>query len=481
MASVYPLFKLTSAPDVSATVLFDFNNVDSPSQQIYVNAGGFSIGVPSLAGDPDSIFPQYGSRTVSLGVSIVGSRAYAMGKVSVAAGLLLRDNCWLMFQLSSTTQPAWFKLYRPQPGDLSFDGLDLDRTKNTWGWQISLPAEPFAYGARVTLGPVTINNNPAAGTNPCSYVFPAIKGDAPAPLTAQIYPGAETCSNALLGVAPLPSSWAGPYVWQSSAFGPGVDTSATETTDSTFSASNYRSISFSTSQALVPRLSGVVPAMPPRGRYRLLARVARSDTSSAFTVQGAIKQQTGGTVAGSIQTVSGPSTAATWATLVDLGSFAFPAGGDLPTLPTLSGSSVPAELEFRAGRTSGTGSLRVDYFLLIPEMVNGEAARNLRIDNSANGFWGSPWDSLVVDGDSDRTAWLYISSEAFFAAPALSGGFPVVTPGFTNVLHFIPHIDPTAIVNGGLGGTLNNADSISATTQVTLSYHPRWLFIGDGS
>ena len=230
MASVYPLVKLTSGPDTSATVLHDFNSEDGngPLRRMRVEDDGFSVGNPQLQGDPDSIFPQYGPRTIRLPMQIWGPKSYALAKVAAASRWLLRDNCWLMVQLTESTKPLWFKLYRPEPGDLAFGYVKkkVDENRDVWRWDISLPAEPFAYEAKVSFGPVTISNDPASGTNPCSYVLPTILGDAPAPLTVDIVPSVSWAEcQPLLGVARHDAGTTPTLqVWQTNGVTVGTDT-----------------------------------------------------------------------------------------------------------------------------------------------------------------------------------------------------------------------------------------------------------------
>jgi hypothetical protein len=281
MTSAYPLVKLMTAPDTAATVLYDFNIEDglTPLRRCRVEQDDFSVGVPALQGDPDSIFPQYGPRTVAFSVQVWGPKSYALGKVSAAARWLLRDNSWLMVQLSASMKPVWFKLYRPEPGALSFDHVDKTDTKDVWRWTVSLPAEPFAYGAKVSIPQFTITNNPISGTNKCFYQLPTILGDAPAPLTLDILPSSGTTwtgGRALIASAAIdPSlSYTGPIVWQASAFTAGTDTTAT-TPATAYFGDGYRGITFTTQAGAATRLSGTTPS-DPASRPILRLRAGRS-------------------------------------------------------------------------------------------------------------------------------------------------------------------------------------------------------------
>jgi hypothetical protein len=482
MTSAYPLVKLMTAPDTAATVLYDFNIEDglTPLRRCRVEQDDFSVGVPALQGDPDSIFPQYGPRTVAFSVQVWGPKSYALGKVSAAARWLLRDNSWLMVQLSASMKPVWFKLYRPEPGALSFDHVDKTDTKDVWRWTVSLPAEPFAYGAKVSIPQFTITNNPISGTNKCFYQLPTILGDAPAPLTLDILPSSGTTwtgGRALIASAAIdPSlSYTGPIVWQASAFTAGTDTGAAVATNPLYFGTGYREVSFTTTATAATRISGNAPTTPPAGRFSVYARVGRSDTSSKFQMRLGQNYGLGQTTWGDYAVFDrATSPAVDHAVWVPLGDFTFPLGADLgANLGTVSTPSISLEMS----RTSGTGAARINGFILVPVGLSASYdSRQLLayfpgfgIDNNRNGVW-----------DADRESFRGYESGTSVSqgiVPQMQGRFPTVHPGLTNLLHLLHQTYPsTPLFTGN-----SNADDITATHLVKASYYPKWLLIGDGT
>jgi hypothetical protein len=166
-------------------VRFDFNTAGEWSDdETWPEHDGFSLGVPTLEGDPDAYGVQYGLRQLEFNVIISGAYSDASRLWSqLAKELVTRRTNWLLFQFSAFSQPVWFKTYRTAPDALDFEQVDDtdDASSNLWGLGVQLAAEPFAYGERVTLPTLTVTNDPAAATNPCMAVLPEILGDAPAP------------------------------------------------------------------------------------------------------------------------------------------------------------------------------------------------------------------------------------------------------------------------------------------------------------
>lgn len=482
MASVYPLAKLVSAPDPAATVLYDFNIEDgsAPLRRCRVEQDGFSLGTPALQGDPDSIFPQYGSRTVSFSVQIRGPKSYALGKVSAAARWLLRDNSWLMVQLSSTMKPVWFKLYRPEPGDLSFDHVDKTDTKDVWRWSIQLPAEAFAYGQRITLASLTINNDPAAATNPCFAQIPAVVGDAPAPARIRVsHSNGQTGRRHLVSVTPAPATVTAPIVWQvgtGDGWTVGTDTQA-PTSDSAYSGGSYRAVTFAT-PGMATRISGPAPVAVPPGRYKVMLRASRSDTSSTFQVRLGVS---GGFAYAYRDTTSitwGTSAATGHSAWINLGDVRLPQGS--PLLDVSAEQAVTPNVSLQAARTSGAGDLRLDAFMLIP--IESDYARTVIVDWSSAAPSTPNLTREFIDGEIEAVYSRGSVDDRLttLEAPGISGVFPALVPGENNVLTMLEQTS-TSRATANFVSNPDCPDQLSTVKTVVISYQPRWLFIGDGS
>jgi hypothetical protein len=84
------------------------------------------------------------------------------------------------------------------------------------------------------------------------------------------------------------------------------------------------------------------------------------------------------------------------------------------------------------------------------------------------------------DGDGEYHQ-IYRNGAAYTMNPAvLAGQFPTLTPGRRNVFHLFRQTQSASRQDGVLGetrDTLDNSDAITMTTTVSISYHPRWLWL----
>lgn len=465
----FPEVQFVASPDVGAAVRFDFNQAGSWStDQVWPAHDGVSLGAPTLEGDPDGIGTEYGFRRLSFDLIIVGTHASAATKVSALAKELVRQTNWLRVRMTPTSVPVWFKTYRSAPSALNFEHVYAsdDVTRNTFGVSIELDADAFAYGARVTQTAVTINNSPVAATNPMWKLLPTVVGDAPAPARFEIVPsGAVTYRQPLLSVAGLNQA---PVIWPTTNLVGGTDTTSVETTGAGtgYVSGDYRRISFATNTALTNRLAGapfVFPATMPPGKYRVLVRVSRTDTTSRFTMR--LRQQ----ISVLVPDVFGPavpfggavtSPAVNRAAWVDLGVFSWPT--NLPPDDAQFALPQGPSISFEAGRASGSGSLDVDVFMLIPVPDNSESVRSLI------SFGPNAGDKIVVDGDGE-----YVGFPGYVVGPdSVSGAFPMLRPDGENSLYYV---EQTLAEQGN--GTFNDSDVLTRSSVVTVSYRPRWLYL----
>lgn len=479
---VYPLLKFVAAPSLDAAVRLDLNEDSRHSGiRLWPGKNGWTIGNPTMEGDPDGIGVEYGPRTLSFTLNVEGAKPLALAKHSAVARELLRDGNWLLFQLSPTTAPVWFHTYRTQPGELSFEHVTSGGGLDRWRIAMTLTAEPFAVGARVVLDPVTIRNNPAAtggGVLPARVVLPEILGDAPTPLRVELSPsnrGVMSGFRWLMHNHATDGPAVAPIVWDigtGDAWTAGTDTGA-GVANAAYVGGSYRPVTFATVDVLVDRIKGVAPTPVPNGRYRVLARVARSDTDSTFQLRFGSYIFLGYRYGDTAVMDREPSGSAGHATWVDLGDFNFPVGA---SAPPAYGLTAPApDVALQVARTSGTGQARIDAIMLIPiDVATTVETRTLTASSRVAAFFdNNGWD--VWDGDvegywkttPDRTAG--VAS----LVPTHTGGFLRAVPDATNVLTLLQNL------NGpGFNGQ-DNHDNITADTHVVLSYHPQHLWIGD--
>ncbi|MBB3041227.1 hypothetical protein [Nocardioides soli] len=418
----------------------------------------------------------YGYRSLALTITVAGDEAFALGVMQALARELLRPSNWLLFRLTPTTEPVWFKTYAGEPGDLSFDHVG----SKLWRITVPLTAAAFAYGAAEIVGPFTVNNNPAAGSHACRYVIPTpIKGDAPSPCSVQIAPSVIWVDQTALFATvshdgPAPAA----HVWQTGSFTAGADTTHDNAAGSTFSGGSRSIVTFAGTPGLATRLSGVAPTSPEPGRYRVFLRAARSDTSTRFTARMTLRYigstvdvATNGVVAALDRP---PFSANGYACLLDLGDFSIPLGGAGWDASDLPAGGTPPDIAVKLQRTTGTGAAWLDYLLLIPiDTVTTSQTRMMRsyfkscdIQASRYGVW-----------DAERELFRAMNTGDVFAGmitPQLSGGFPMLEPGKSNVFHLHHQVGCTT---NPVDLNAPNFDAIASTADVTLTYHPRYLYL----
>lgn len=437
---------------------------------------GFTLGAPTFEGAPFAVGVQYGYRTCSFTIRLIGAYSTVASKMQTITRQLLQDQNWLMVKWLTTPQPMFLRTYRTAQAAADWT-LSLNQV---WDLPVELECEPFLYGAPRTIGPVTITNNPASGTNPMWYKFPAIAGDAPAGLKVSIAPSATWDDySPLMATAALdPSdSAAGPVFWQTGGFTLGTNTAVGAT--SGFSGSNSTLVSPGSNQPTAaaggPRLTGPAPSTLTPGTYKVLVRVQRSDTSSTFALAlGQLSGLTSYTYPNPDVTLRQGTSATGFATWVDLGEFTLPIGAGGLDLADI-GTAVAPSVQLSLSRMSGSGNLSLDVFLLIPvdtaTTVDTYLARTAFSDDGIDTTITGVWDGSRVP--SQFRAYV-VSSGALstLKPPRIDGRFLKVVPGFTNIFHLVQQTKTDDSVPA-----VDNKDSITATAAVTFTYTPRYLHV----
>ena len=470
----YPDIRLVDAPSASATTLLDFNDITATPYRDVVD--DFSAGAPSADGEPDAIDPLYGNREVSFTFRIKGTKAQATTLISTLARRLLLGPGWLRYQLTASAEVRYYRILRADPGDVSMENiLTTSTTKSeTWEVAVSLPCEPFSYGERQTFSAITIANDPLSGTNRVRAVLPAIIGDAPAPLRIEMNP-----SNAIVlsgyrhmfSLQSTNSTVAGSIVWPvggTDGWTVGTDTAASSS-DAAAPGGNKRVVSFATNATMVTRLSGSAPASLPAGKYKVLVWISRSDTSSTFAMRFgqsvAFSYRYGDTAVMD----RAASTATGHATWVDLGDFQHPFGHNAPK--GQEGFAATPDVAFQAQRLSGSGSMSVAGFLLVPlDSSDTIQSRTLFAEFNlfgidVNGGYG------VFDADEEAVwAFSQFGVAANGTVAEVQGKYLTAIPGAVNTLHLLQQVNARRPFFNA-----DSSDLITATTALTISYHPRYL------
>lgn len=417
---------------------------------------GFSLGAPAFEADALAVGALYGMREVTLTPVVQGAPATAFPELSKLSIEIMRQRNWLMFQYDADSEPFWLRTYRSAPQPIDLENVYVDGDSGTvnsqWRKPVTLRADAFARGAKVTLPTITINNDPAGTGNKSSYTLPTIEGDAPAPLQVILdSPTPDNFKSPMISTSATEQPFTPPLLvttW--TLFG------STKTTSAPYVAGGYHAEPNTGDSA-----EGWATITPPfAGRYKAYLRAGFSDTDSEFDLDAGggrvrVTKRALGDPAADPWQWWGTSGSQGW---IDLGTVTLGRGWNEVLSPTLQ-TTVPLKIT----RLSGTGKIRVDALLFVP-IDDADATvegRTLKVDPliTPTGFR----TKYYADGER-REMWAVYDEAGWKAGElgGLAGRFGQVVPGRTNVLHLLRNVDT---------GTDEKAD----TTTVTLSYFPRRL------
>lgn len=355
-----------------------------------------------------------------------------------------------------TSESVFFRTQRSSAGRV----VELPGTGTLRELLVEVLAEPFAYGTKQTLTQVTVNNDPAAGSNGMFFDVSDVKGDVETPLFLRVV---STPLNgglqSLIAVRRRGTPSAAPFLRQAeSASSFGTDTSL-QANDAVMSGSgsNYVRCTFATATAMTARLAWVSTSanVDNRGTYRVFVRVRKSVSGDTITMQVAMGASTTFVVNDEVTLPSG--TQRRW---VDLGLVTQPTGPD-PVTDGFSGSELEVlgqDVEIRAARSSGSGNLDIDAVLFVPAddrlcVIKWPAAIG------ATYLYIDPATSMLYGG---------ADGEVHGEIPAeLTGLAPMVSPDATNRIYMLADV----------GDVTSGGDDITKTLTVVPYYWPRYLYV----
>lgn len=475
----FPLVRLVDAPDPSATVRYDFSDAGALAPR-RVRADSFTLGAPSLDSAVDAVSPLYGPRSLGFDHQIEGLEADADAALAVISRELLRPSNWLLIQRTAFSRPTWWRLYATGPGALSWDRVYVDTSSgdpgslpSTWVLPVTLTAENFGYGERITLGPYTVTQNITA-THPMRVTLPTIHGDAPTALRVALTNGAVASfegSEILLGC----TSGTADLAVETFDIGTGDGLSTVTGTsgpnpDAAYMGGEYRTVTVApddggSGSSIAKRLSGFT--LPLWGRYKVQVR-CEADTAADLTTYLFRLGTSGPLIPWEVgQDGFGATTAQGW---VDLGEATFPAGLDVPPDVVATPHDAPFELWVGTGGNVA-GEVRLDAIQFIPIGGRAVESASLALTKFVADF--APDHSAVWDGDTE-TVWLVSDLGEFVDAHAeVSGGFAVANPASDqNVLVVVG-----TRMNGLAADSTDYLTGTGAISTVTPSYHPRLLHL----
>jgi hypothetical protein len=451
----------------------------TPTVSLDINSATTGLQVGDLYNlDPPKYVKGYASNALRHGStpanSVAGNRILTIPLVVNAAdrdaaataiqnlGKQIAVDNFLKVQFGST--PVFFRTFADP--DYAWQITKTLTNKSTI--TLTLEAEPFAYGLRVDAGSYTVSNDPANGTNPCRFDITGVTGDVPTPLFML-----STSTGSTGAPSGLVNKWThigmrrrgtpGNYSNVIQAENMTQSNGAAVTADATMSNGSKSLITFSTTTNLL-RLNDTFPdngtaVVDARGEYWVYGQFTRSDSTSNITVQLGYGASSTAPVFNDAVTL--PAVTGTFRTL--LGKVPVPPWSDPVSHGYGGGAQMKVLLGFvglYAARLSGTGTLAVDYLYFMPA-----DDRTLIVK-----FPGTDV-TYAVDGTTAEGGSVYsintgLDTVNTIAAPPSvtgGGGFPEVTPGATNRVHFLRNVDPTGV-----------SDPRTDTTTIQCYYWPRW-------
>jgi len=367
----------------------------------------------------------------------------------------------LRYTPPGATNPVFFQTLRTSPETVTWDRMDRRCT-------VVIPAKPFAIGTREDLASsVTVNNDPAAGSNGLLLDVTGVKGDVETPLLME-YTDSSTIGfrpGLVVGVRPGSSPY--PAIFrQAESLTQGTDTSTSA--DATFSGGSKSRVTFATVATMFGRLSGSFPtATVPAGAenigvYRVFVRAAKTVGGDVIKAQTVVSTVSSAALGPKVIVNAGSTAAA----MVDLGTISI--NDWAPRVPGY-GSGTAYRLEstptvsIQAERTSGSGSLDIDYVLLVPA--------DYRL-----GAWGAittatgSADLAVVDSvnESIYGAKATTGTPGLYSGPPtpLVGAFPYVKPG-----------DNRLVMAVTTAASPSTGNVITTVLTMTLRYWPRYTYV----
>lgn len=400
----------------------------------------------------------YEARTVRLGLQVFRSTAdLAATQMQTLARELDRTDNYLKYQFTGASKPVFFPLYRSDFGRLE----EIRGQASAFQMDVDLLAEPFALGLRETLGPFTVNNDPAAGSNGLYVDVTGVIGDVAAPCVIT-----DANANRAYGFYSVrqhgtPSSLT--FFAQAESITLGTDTTnpggGPDAAMSGTGTNNYVRTSFTTASMATRLTWSLSMGVNGHGTYRVIAVVRRSDSTSVMRARYSYGGVTG-------ESVTLPLT--TSRSIVDLGLLTREAQSPAYSGYSSSGITISQDLAFQAARDSGAGTLDWDFVAIIP----ADESYLTWFTTSGDGSVDLVFDGINEVAFAVTDSSVLFSTGATNASPTfslpLTGGFPQLVPNQTNrIFTLTSQSTSTPGVNSGKG----------TSQSLSLDYWPRYLHV----
>jgi hypothetical protein len=451
------VIRIVGSIDAAPAVLFDLN-VDGG----VCGVDGFSAPPPLLvrssvqtqlrdgATEAGSV---YGDRSIEIDLDVFAPSQDESATQLQKLGRLLSDprGQWLMYQPSGATKPVFFRTKRADISAIE-DVLSSTAARQL---DLSIPAQPFAYGLPVSSDPFVVYNDVLPGLNasPGSFVVSSVQGDVATPLGIVVSASnGGTSWPCVIASSATPTLQDAPVIGTATiANSPGF-TQATFTDSTATGGNTERFTRVSGPTTLDYRPSAfLVP-----GEYRILARARASDSTTTLRA-GAAPSATNVAVA----SYGAPKTLTQSWQWHDLGVARFPVGQARPSLMPIS--PLPATVTCRVGLLAtlpagSTGTVDINNVVLVP--VGRDDAVDTRFATTTSASPAVAGVGAVFDSIADAA---YCPLATANTPIAIAGALPFVVPGLNNFITFMR--------------TVGVADFKTVTTTMTYVYYPRYLYI----
>lgn len=412
----------------------------------------------------------YDSRVLALDLEVkTASQDTNATQLQLLARQLDRSDRYLKYQPTGATKPVFFKLFRSDTSAID----DVIAQVAMRRVSVELLAEPFALGLRETIGPVTVNNDPAHASNGCFFDVTGVIGDSPAPCVVQNTQGAVHLQQTLaVRQHGVPSDLVFFKQCESMTItdaagtvnpGGGPDTAMSGT-----GTNNYMRTSF-VSGAMISRLEWELATefntaarrRALRGTYRLVAVVRRNGTNVG-TIN--IRWTLDAAFFGKSVAVQG-----THRQVIDLGLISFQPPTDRAGYSAEEiGAFTGLDLQLAAERLSGTDTLDWDFVMLLPA---DECTAIFGYPVTIGGF--SSGEGYLLDGVNESFASYPTSAGDPMGAggslrslsTVMSGGHPRVTPGVSARWYLLQQNQVSA----------QTTPTKTLTSTLSVHYWPRYL------
>lgn len=398
----------------------------------------------------------YDGRTLTITLDCVkADQDAAATELQKLARELDRDGNVLKYQPAGATKPVFFMTYRSDLTQID----DVLAQKAMRQFTIEVLAEPFAVGLPETLGPFTMNNDPAGAANPLFVDLTTVIGDVATPAIVELdTSAADVFNTGLLSARAVTAPYSVAVSQQAESAGSlGADTTnpggGPDAAMSGGVSNNFLRTTFATTPGLSSRWTFGFGTTDPqfRGRYIVYAVVRKSVATDEIKIACTA-------AAGSLATTSPvtlPNT--TNRVAVRVGIYSTELYPDRVGGVVLAGPQA-ASIAMHAQRVSGAGDLDWDCVYLVPAT-----------DSVLLWSLGSQTDPFVLDAGIE-SAYFHFGgvvngTHAPLVTAQFSGGFPWLAPGKTNRLTLV-NLGPAT------GPHLK-----TPTCTMNVYYFPRYLFV----